>query len=63
MANYDLEKAKAYFAAKTAFTTGPHELNGADKNDVVIVDVRFPSDWRSAYSGRDQFTERQVERA
>jgi rhodanese-related sulfurtransferase len=49
MANYDLEKAQAYFAAKMSFTTGPHELNGANKNDVVIVDVRFPSDYRNAH--------------
>ena len=49
MENYDLEKAKAYFAAKMSFTTGPHELNGANKNDVVIVDVRFPGDYKNAH--------------
>lgn len=48
MADYDLEKAKAYFAAKMAFTTGPHELNGAGKNDIAIVDVRFPGDYKHA---------------
>ncbi|MGH8718252.1 MAG: rhodanese-like domain-containing protein [Burkholderiales bacterium] len=49
MANYDLEKAREYFAAKMAFTTGPHELNGANKDDITIVDLRFPSDYRQAH--------------
>ncbi|MGH8728367.1 MAG: rhodanese-like domain-containing protein [Burkholderiales bacterium] len=48
MANYDMEKAKEHFAAKMAFTTGPHELNGANKSEITIVDVRFPSDYREA---------------
>lgn len=49
MANYDLEKAREYFAAKIAFTTGPHELNGANKGDITIVDLRFPSDYKQAH--------------
>lgn len=49
MANYDLEKAREYFAAKMAFTTGPHELNGANKGDITIVDLRFPSDYKQAH--------------
>lgn len=49
MANYDLEKAREYFAAKMAFTTGPHELNGANKTDITIVDLRFPSDYKQAH--------------
>lgn len=49
--NYDIEKAKAHFAARTGFTTGAHELAGIieRKEDVVIVDVRFPSDFRKGH--------------
>jgi rhodanese-related sulfurtransferase len=49
MASYELEKAKAYFTAKMAFTTGPHDLNGANKSDITIVDVRFPSDYKQSH--------------
>ena len=48
---YDITKAKEHFAAKQSFTTGPHELLGMidRKEDVVIVDVRFPTDFRKAH--------------
>lgn len=49
MSNYDLQKAKAHFEAKMNFTTGPHELNGADKSGITIVDVRFPSDYKQSH--------------
>jgi rhodanese-related sulfurtransferase len=50
--NYDFAKAQAHFAAKNAFTTGPHELTGLidKKADIVIVDVRLPSDYRKAHA-------------
>ena len=49
--NYDFTAARAYFAQKTAATTGPHELTGMidRKEPVVIVDVRFPTDFRKAH--------------
>ncbi len=48
---YDLAKAREHFAAKQSFTTGPHELAGIidRKEDIVIVDVRFPSDFRKGH--------------
>ena len=48
---YDFNAARAHFAAKLAFTTGPHEVTGMidQKKDVVIVDVRFPTDYRKAH--------------
>jgi rhodanese-related sulfurtransferase len=51
MSNYDFEGAKQFFAAKLAYTTGPHELaHMLDTNqDVVVVDVRLPSDYRTAH--------------
>jgi rhodanese-related sulfurtransferase len=48
-ASYNLEKAKEYFAQKVAFTTGPHELSGLIDADIVIVDVRFPTDYRKGH--------------
>lgn len=50
-ASYNLEKAKDFFAQKLAFTTGPHELSGLidAKHDIVIVDVRFPADYRKGH--------------
>ena len=38
--SYDFTAARAHFAAKQGFTTGPHELAGMidRKEDVVIVD-------------------------
>jgi rhodanese-related sulfurtransferase len=49
--NYDLETAKRHFAQRMAFTTGPHELAGMieRKDDIVIVDVRFPADYRKGH--------------
>lgn len=41
------EKARGFFAAKTAFTTGPVELTGMldRKQPVTVVDVRRPEDY------------------
>jgi rhodanese-related sulfurtransferase len=49
--NYDFAAATAYFAAKNAATTGPHELSGVldRKEPVVVIDVRFPTDFRKAH--------------
>ena len=49
--SYDISKAKEHFAAKQSFTTGPHELLGMidRKEDIVIVDVRFPTDFRKSH--------------
>lgn len=51
MSNYDIESAKRHFAAKLRFTTGPHELGHMIETDqdVVIVDVRLPSDYRAGH--------------
>lgn len=51
MNNYDFSSAARHFAARNAFTTGPHELTGLidRKADIVIVDVRLPSDFRKAH--------------
>ena len=48
---YDIAAAKAHFAARQSFTTGPHELLGMldRKEDIVVVDVRFPTDYRKAH--------------
>ena len=48
---YDFESARGHFAARNAFTTGPHELTGMidRKDDIVIVDVRFPTDYRKGH--------------
>ena len=48
---YDIAAAKAHFTAKQSFTTGPHELAGMldRKEDIVIVDVRFPTDFRKGH--------------
>lgn len=49
--NYDFHAAAAHFATRNAFTTGPHELSGIidRKEPVVVVDVRFPSDFAKAH--------------
>ena len=49
--NYDIQQARTHFAAKQSFTTGPHEVTGMidRKDDIVIVDVRFPSDFRKGH--------------
>ena len=51
MSHYDFTAAREHFAAKNAFTTGPHELNGMldRKDDIVVVDLRFPSDFRKGH--------------
>ncbi len=51
MKDYDLAGARDFFRAKTAFTTGAHEVLGiVDRaDDVVIVDVRMPADFRTAH--------------
>lgn len=51
MKSNDIEKAKDFFAAKAAFTTGVHEVNGMIQrgDDVVTVDVRLPSDFRQGH--------------
>lgn len=48
---YDLQAAREHFAARQSFTTGPHELVGMidRKEDIVIVDVRFPTDYRKGH--------------
>jgi rhodanese-related sulfurtransferase len=48
---YDFDAARAYFNQKAAATTGPHELTGMidRREDIVIVDVRFPTDFRKAH--------------
>jgi rhodanese-related sulfurtransferase len=49
--SYDIQQAQSHFAAKQSFTTGPHELVGMidRKEDIVIVDVRFPTDYRKGH--------------
>jgi rhodanese-related sulfurtransferase len=49
--SYDTARAREHFAAKQSFTTGPHELLGMidRKEDIVVVDVRFPTDYRKAH--------------
>ena len=49
--SYDFDAARAHFAAKLGFTTGPHEVTGMidQKKDIVIVDVRFPTDYRKGH--------------
>ena len=49
--SYDLDRAREHFQAKVNFTTGTHEVLGIERNrgDVVIVDVRLPSDFRAGH--------------
>jgi len=49
--NYDFNAAAAYFNAKNAATTGPHELSGAleRREPLGVVDVRFPSDFAKGH--------------
>lgn len=47
---YDFDKAREFFLAKTAFTTGVHELevliqSGKDRDKYQVVDVRYPADY------------------
>lgn len=48
---YDFAAAQEHFDARNAFTTGPHELLGFidTKQDIVIVDVRYPTDFRKSH--------------
>jgi len=49
---HDPAKAKAYFEAKLAFTTGPIELNRmiqSHENNMNIVDVRAPEDYAKGH--------------
>lgn len=46
----DPAKAKEYFAAKMAFTTGPVELNRALKtNEFAVIDVRAEEDYAKGH--------------
>lgn len=46
----DPAKAKEYFAAKMAFTTGPVELNRAlNTNECVVIDVRAEDDYAKGH--------------
>jgi rhodanese-related sulfurtransferase len=50
--SYDLERARGHFEAKVAFTTGTHEVLGMidqGRDDIVVVDVRLPSDYRAGH--------------
>jgi len=49
---YDVQRAQEHFQAKVDFTTGTHEVLGMidqGRNDMVIVDVRLPSDYRGGH--------------
>lgn len=48
--NYDFAAAKAWFEQKLVATTGAHELLVMldNKEDIVVVDVRFPADYRTS---------------
>ena len=50
--SYDLERAREHFEAKVDLTTGTHEVLGMieqRRDDVIIVDVRLPSDYRAGH--------------
>lgn len=51
MNTYDTDAAARFFEQKLAFTTGPFELDAqiTRGDDIVIVDVRQPSDYRAAH--------------
>jgi len=47
---HDPAKAKAYFEAKTAFTTGPVELERRmENNEVTVLDVRALEDFAEGH--------------
>ena len=47
---HDPAKAKAYFEAKTAFTTGPVELERMmENNEVTVIDVRALEDFAEGH--------------
>ncbi len=52
--HYDTEQARRFFEARSAFTTGTHELQvllegDADPAGYQVVDVRFPDDYAEAH--------------
>jgi rhodanese-related sulfurtransferase len=50
--NYDLQKARAHFEGRMAFTTGVHELDylvQQNRGEIVVVDVRFPKDYAQGH--------------
>lgn len=54
MNNYDVKLANEFFRAKTAFTTGVHELevliNGrTDPASYQVIDVRYPADFNKSH--------------
>jgi rhodanese-related sulfurtransferase len=52
MKSYDFQEAARHFGHKVEFTTGTHEVLGmldGGREDVVIVDVRMPADWRKGH--------------
>lgn len=54
MQTYDLAKANEFFRAKTAFTTGVHELevlinSKTDPAGYQVVDVRYPADFAKSH--------------
>jgi rhodanese-related sulfurtransferase len=49
---YDRERAREHFEAKVNFTTGTHEVLGLiqrRQQNIVLVDVRLPSDYRAGH--------------
>lgn len=52
MSHYDLDEARRFFAARTTYTTGVHELEVLLQNpspDAIVVDVRYPNDYATAH--------------
>jgi len=51
MSDHDIAGARRFFESKIAYTTGTHEVFGQveRKDDVVIVDVRMPTDFRAGH--------------
>ncbi len=49
--SYDFDAAREHFAARNAFTTGPHELAYGleNRHDLVVVDVRYPADFSKGH--------------
>ena len=52
MKPYDLQKAKEYFQARVAFTTGVHELQvmtETGRGAASVIDVRYPADFAQGH--------------
>lgn len=50
--SYDFERARDHFQVKMDFTTGTHEVLGMidqGRDDVVILDVRMPRDYKAGH--------------